>query len=100
MSIMTKEDIKKLISANKSILEKYKVRSIALFGSYVRDEQEEGSDIDFLVDFEEPSYENLINLAFFLEELFHKKVELIPEGGISPYIDPYIRKELEVIEIP
>jgi len=95
---MTKEEIKKIIRANKKILEKYKVRSIALFGSHVRNEQCEESDIDFLVDFVEPSYNNLIHLVFSLEELFKKKVEVIPEGGLSPYIEPYIRKELEEIE--
>lgn len=95
---MTKEEIKKIITEHKKILEKYKVKSIALFGSYVRNEQKEDSDIDFLVDFEEPTYDNFINLVFFLEELFEKKVEVIPEGGLSPYIEPYIRKEVEEIE--
>lgn len=50
---MTKEEIKKTLSENKEILRRHKVKSIALFGSYVRNEQTEGSDIDFLVEFEE-----------------------------------------------
>ena len=48
---MTKEDIKKVLIANREILKKYKVKSIALFGSYARNEQKEESDIDFLEDF-------------------------------------------------
>lgn len=95
---MTKEEIKKMIGEHKEILKRYKVKSIALFGSYVRNEQKEDSDIDFLVDFEEPTYDNLINLVFSLEELFKKKVEVILEGGVSPYIEPYIREEVEEIE--
>ena len=95
---MTKEDIKRAIRENKHILKKYKIKSISLFGSYVRNEQKEGSDIDFWVDFEEPTYDNLINLVFFLEELLKHKVEVVSEGGVSPYIEPYIRKELEKIE--
>ena len=95
---MTKETIKRIIKSNKLILKKYSVRSISLFGSYVRDEQKEDSDIDFLVDFEEPTYDNLINLVFSLEKVFKKKIEVIPEGALSPYIEPYIRKELEKIE--
>jgi len=50
---MNKDDIKKVLSANTKILKKYKVNSIALFGSYVRNEQNENSDIDFLVEFGE-----------------------------------------------
>ena len=96
---MTKEEIKNIITENKDILEKYKVKSIALFGSYVRNEQKENSDIDFLVDFKEPGYDNFIKFVFFLEKLFKKKVEVICEGGLSPYIGPYIRKEAEKIEI-
>jgi len=95
---MTKEDIKKTLSANREILKKYKVKSLALFGSYVRNEQREDSDIDFLVEFDDLTYDNFINLVFALEDLFQKKVNLIPEGGLSPYIAPYVRQEMEKIE--
>jgi len=50
---MTKEDIKSVLAANIEILKKYKVKSISLFGSYVRNEQKDDSDIDFLVEFGE-----------------------------------------------
>ena len=46
---MAKEDIKEILSANREVLRKYKVKSIALFGSYVRNEQREDSDIDLAV---------------------------------------------------
>lgn len=95
---MTKEEIKRIIRENKEILKKYKVKSVALFGSYVRNEQKRDSDIDFLVDFEEPTYDNLLNLVFSLEELFSKNVEVIPEGSLSPYIEPYVKEEVEEIE--
>lgn len=95
---MTKEDIKTILTANKGILEKYTVKSISLFGSYVRNEQREDSDIDFLVEFEKNSYDNFIELIFSLEELFKKKVQVVTMQDLSPYIQPYILKEVEKIE--
>jgi predicted nucleotidyltransferase len=95
---VTKEEVKRILSENRAILNKYRVRSISLFGSYVRNEQREDSDIDFLVDFEEPTYDNLLNLVFALEKLFARNVEVIPEGGLSPYIEPLVKEEAEKIE--
>ena len=95
---MTKEEVKKILSGNKEILRKYKVKSIALFGSYVRNEQRRDSDIDLLVEFEEPTYDNFIHLAFALEELLKREVTIVPKGGLSPYIEPYVEKEAEQIE--
>jgi len=95
---MTKEEVKKILSGNKEILKKYRVKSIALFGSYARNEQRQDSDIDLLVEFEEPTYDNFIHLAFALEELLKKEVSLVPKGSLSPYIEPYVEKEAELIE--
>jgi len=95
---MTKEDIERLIKENKNILVKYRVKSIALFGSYVRNEQKKSSDIDFLVEFEKPTYDNFINLVFSLEDLLKKEVTVVTPKGMSPYILPYVLKEAEEIE--
>ncbi len=91
-------DILKILQKNKSLLKKYHVRKIGLFGSYRRDEATEKSDIDLLVDFEEKSFDNFIELAFALEEIFGRKVDLLTEKGISPYILPYIRNEVQWYE--
>jgi hypothetical protein len=94
---MTKEDIKRIIKEHKDILEKYRVKSVALFGSYVRNEQKEDSDIDLLVEFEQPSYDNFIHFIFSLEDLLKKEVTVVTPKGISPYILPYVLKEVEEI---
>ena len=95
---MTKEGIKRILSDNKDILKRYKVKSIALFGSYVRNQQREDSDIDFLVEFEEDTYSNFINLIFTLEDLLKKDVTVVTGQDLSPYIRPYVLKEVEKIE--
>lgn len=95
---MTKDDIKRILKEHRDILAKYQVKSIALFGSYVRNEQKEDSDIDFLVEFKEDTYDNFINLIFSMEDLFHKEVTVVSEEDLSPYIKPYVLKEAEKIE--
>ncbi len=78
-------------------LSKLGIRNIGLFGSYIRDEQSAGSDIDILIDFE-PSKENFDNyMAVYdlFERLFNnEKVEVVTKNGLSPYIGPKILNEV------
>jgi len=95
---MTKEDINKVLFLNREILKKYRVKSISLFGSYVRNEQKEESDIDFLVDFQEgATLFDFVELQDSLSELLAKKVSIVSRRGLSKYIGPYILKEAEPI---
>lgn len=83
---------------NKEILKKYRIKSISLFGSYVRNEQKEESDVDFLVDFEEGvTLFDFVELQDSLSELLAKKVSIVSKRGLSKYIGPYILKEAEPI---
>jgi hypothetical protein len=91
---LTSKDILVVLNKHKDILLRYKVRRIGLFGSYARGEQKKRSDIDFLVEFEEPTFDNFMELASYLEKLFGKKVELITRSGLSPHLRPYIEKEV------
>jgi hypothetical protein len=95
---VTKEDIKRVLVANREILRRYKVKSIALFGSYVRNEQKEDSDIDFLVDFREgTTLFDFVELRDSLSEILGKKVSIVSRRGLSRYIGPYILREAETI---
>ncbi len=95
---MTKEDINRVLFLNREILKKYRVESISLFGSYVRNEQKEESDIDFLVDFQEgATLFDFVELQDSLSELLAKKVTIVSRRGLSKYIGPYILKEAEPI---
>lgn len=95
---MVKEEIKQVLTEHKDILRRYRVRSIALFGSYVRNQQRPDSDIDFLVEFEENTYDNFIGLVYSLEDLFNKSVTVVSEQDISPYMKPYVLQEAELLE--
>jgi hypothetical protein len=95
---MKKEDIKSILSANHDLLKRCKVKSISLFGSYVRNEQNENSDIDLLVDLdEEVTLFDMVRLEESLSEIMRKKVNIVSRRGLSKYIGPYILKEAETI---
>jgi hypothetical protein len=46
------------------------------------------------VDFEDPTFRNFMNLAFFLEDLSGRRVDLLTPEGISHRIKPYVEKEV------
>lgn len=60
-------------------------------------EEKERSDIDIIAGFGEgkKNFDNFINPAFYLEELFGRKADLLTPKSISPYIKPYIEKKKE-----
>ncbi len=75
------------------------VHKLGLFGSFVRGEQNEGSDVDVLVEFVpgKKGFDNFLQLAFLLEELLQRRVELVTPESLSPYIRPYILREIEYV---
>ena len=75
-------------------LKKYSVRRIALFGSYARSEETSASDIDFLVDFERPTYDNFYNLIEYLENLFGKKVEVLTPIALETMRVPEVAERI------
>ncbi|MEW6194814.1 MAG: nucleotidyltransferase family protein [Bacteroidota bacterium] len=98
MKSYSSSEIIEILNRNKNLLKRYRVKKIGLFGSFSRDESNNESDIDLLVDFEEKSLDNFIDLVFELEKIFGRKVELLTKEGISPYILPYVQNEVRWYE--
>lgn len=96
---LTDELIFSILRKHSDVLRKLSVRKIGLFGSFVRGEQKRRSDIDFLVEFEKPTFDNFMDLAFSLEKHLGKKVDLVTKGSLSPYIRPYVEKEVRWYEV-
>jgi predicted nucleotidyltransferase len=89
------EEIESILSKHKSGLrERFKVKEIGIFGSYARNEQTEDSDVDILVEFEEPVGLLFVHLADFLEEILQCKVDLVTKEGIKPNRRKYIMEDL------
>lgn len=75
------------------IKEKYHVKRIGLFGSYAKGLQNEENNVDVLAEFVKPTFDNFIELAFYLEDLFGKKVDLLTPNSLSPYMKSVVEKE-------
>jgi len=76
---------------------KYSVNSIGLFGSVVRNDFNENSDIDVIVDFSKPIGIEFIDLANYLEKVFKRKIDLVSKKGIK---ERYFREiEGEIIYV-
>jgi hypothetical protein len=77
------------------------VNSVGLFGSFAKGFQKPHSDVDILVAFEpgKHSLDNFMELSFFLEELFGRRVELLTLEGLSPHIGPHILREVEHVPL-
>jgi hypothetical protein len=74
--------------------ERFKVKTIGLFGSYVKGEQKDTSDLDVLVDFYEPiSLFRFIELEDFLTQQLGVKVDLVMRDALKPRIKDNILSE-------
>ena len=76
---------------------KYHLKSIGIFGSFTRDDFEDDSDIDILVEFDQPVVIEFIDLANEIEELLNMKVDLVSRNGIKPKYLKEIQKDLHYV---
>jgi len=91
----TVDEIKSILAQHKEELrDRYNVKEIGIFGSYIRGEQRAKSDLDILVEFEEPIGLEFIELAEFLESILEVKVDLVSKGAVKPNRWRYIEEDL------
>lgn len=84
----------KLLSQKKELFEKYPIKSLAIFGSYARNEQGPESDLDLMVEFHSRIGSEFIELADDLEEILGIKVDLVSRKGIKERYFERIREDL------
>jgi predicted nucleotidyltransferase len=91
----TTEQIIDILTIQKKELEKkYPISELGFFGSYVRGDYNEQSDIDILVDFDGAVGIGFIKLAHELEDIFRNKVDLVSRKGFKPAYLPFVEKNL------
>ena len=91
-----KDEILKILEElREEIKKKYKVKAIGVFGSVIREEQKETSDIDVLVDYEDDAdLFDLTGLALFLEDKLNQKVDVVSKGALREEIKEEVLKEV------
>ncbi len=92
------DEILRKIEVNRGEIKFYGVRQLGVFGSAVRGELTETSDLDILVEFENETFKSYMGLKFFLEELFGRSVDLVIRGGIKPRLREPILSEVVYAE--
>ena len=97
--VRSKQDIFFLLGQHQDLIFRLGVTKLGLFGSFLRNEQHAGSDIDFLVEFEpgHKNFDNFMQLSFLLEDALQRSVELVTPESLSPYLRPHILQEVEYV---
>src|SRR4030042_769759 len=94
--VKTFEEIKEILRNQKPFLtEKYGVKEIGVFGSYVKGEQKDESDLDILVEFGRPvGFFEFLDLEEYLGNLIGIKVEIVTRKALKPKIGAHILREV------
>lgn len=91
-------DIEKKLQALKPVLaDKYKVKNIGLFGSYAKGEQSDSSDIDILIDLQEPLGWGFFELKEYLESQLNRPVDLVTRNALKKQLKEKILSQTKFV---
>ena len=91
------EVLAKLEEARADLKQKYSVVRIGVFGSFARDKAAAGSDVDILVELDEPTFDNYMDLKFKLEDMLGRDVDLVLADTVKPRLRPIIAKQVRYV---
>ena len=99
--VTNKQQIINLLKQNSDTFEKLGVKRMGVFGSFVSGKPTQKSDVDLLVEFEKgrKNFQNFMGTANFAETILGRNVDLLTPESLSPYLAPYIEKEVEYVQI-
>ena len=93
---LTSRQIITQLQKHRDVLQKeFAVKKIGLFGSYAAGRQTKKSDVDFVVEFVEPTFDNFMGLIAFLEKLFGKKVDVLTPEGVESIRVKNVAEEIQ-----
>ena len=97
---MDKSSVLKLLNEqSETTRQRFGIKNLGVFGSAARNELRDDSDVDVLVEFEGlPTFDKYMDLKFFLENLFARRVDLVTRDSIKPRMRKIIEKDL--IRVP
>lgn len=98
VAIHNKEMLLQRLLGHQEEIRSFGVNRLGIFGSFARDASiHSNSDVDFLVEFEsgKKTFDNFMDLSFYLEELLGRRVELVTPQSLNKYIGPKILNQVE-----
>ena len=88
-------EVRRILAEHRADLEqRFGIKSIGVFGSWVRDEQTAASDVDILVELTHPTFDQYMDLKFFLEDKLGRPVDLVLADSLKPRLKPIITREV------
>ena len=88
------QTIEKIQDMRAELAERFSVRSIGVFGSTATGHAHEQSDVDIIVELNQPTFDNYMELKFRLEEVLGRDVDLVLKDTLKPRLKPIIEKEV------
>lgn len=97
MIVQNKADLLQRLADNRQDIERLGVSRLGLFGSFKTGHEHATSDVDMIVEFHagKKSFDSFMDLAFLLEEIFGRKVDLLTPESLSRHLGPKIMSEVE-----
>ncbi|HVR40841.1 MAG TPA: nucleotidyltransferase family protein [Thermoanaerobaculia bacterium] len=80
---MTRDEILQVVAAHRDALHSLHVLELSLFGSHARDEASPNSDIDFLVELDQKTFDAYMDLKEYLEVLFGQRIDLVMKSALK-----------------
>lgn len=101
MAVITKEQVIKLIEQHRSDLQRFGVDRCGLFGSFRTEQITDQSDVDLLIVFRSgmKTFNNFMDLCFFLEDLLGRSVDIVTPESLSPFFGQRILDEVEYVSL-
>lgn len=92
---MNRDEVLNILRTHKPTLsERFGVTSLALFGSFARDQATERSDVDILVRFDRPAtFESYFGVQFYIEDMLGLTVDLVTDKALREEIRPHVERE-------
>ncbi|GAE35603.1 nucleotidyltransferase family protein [Halalkalibacter akibai] len=85
---------KQIKESKKFLQEEYGIKKIGIFGSYARNEQQDSSDVDILIESEKALGLEFLSIKYYLEDKLGMKVDLATETMLKPQLREQILKEI------
>jgi predicted nucleotidyltransferase len=96
MATLTRTSIVEILREQRAELRRFGVDSIALFGSYAKETQTaSSSDVDLLVEFSAPTYDNFVRLQEYLEGLLGRNVDILTPAGVESIRIPQVAEDIK-----
>ena len=92
---MNRDEVLDVLRTHKpTLVERFGVTELALFGSFARDQATDGSDVDILVLFDGPATSrSYFGVQFYIEDLLGRRVDLVTDKALRSELRPYVERE-------